>query len=239
MARESVAGNGVGQAGGMTVGWQMDADGSGLGDSHRAGAREGVPPPAPPRSFLAERGELQGASKGVELRPAEGPPPPGPLPSQTARGEGENSIPLRRSFCRSPSPAQFAGEGRGGGRPRTQTGPFRRVRIHPSPEADPSRPAPLRLQGLPAGRRSYKIQRSANLPLRPPHRRAGAPRCAGRAPPPVVAGTSSRIRFPQPVLQDPAQRTSSRTKLIAGLTRTEHTCCGGRRMKSAGPIPHP
>ena len=37
------------------------ADGLGLGDGHCTGARRGAPPPTPPRSFLAERGEFGGA----------------------------------------------------------------------------------------------------------------------------------------------------------------------------------
>src|SRR5687768_17028521 len=56
----------------------------------------GAPPPAPPRSFLAERGEFDRAPDGSNCV-RRGPPPPGPLPSQTARGEGGNSIPLRQA----------------------------------------------------------------------------------------------------------------------------------------------
>jgi hypothetical protein len=34
---------------------------SGFDERHRTGAREGAPPPTPPRSFLAERGEFDRA----------------------------------------------------------------------------------------------------------------------------------------------------------------------------------
>ena len=76
-------------------------------------------PRAPPRSFLAERGEFAWGSKDIELRPRS--PIPRPLPSQTARGEGENSIARRLTSARCPSkrvtspPGFFGGEaGRGG-----------------------------------------------------------------------------------------------------------------------------
>jgi len=157
-----------------------------IGEGHRAGARRGPPPPAPPPSFLGERGEFDGASSACRARPRAPPParrlatspnsgggtpmergsttgtslrPRGPLPRplparSSGRGEnsmalrngialapdavphprplpprssgrGENSIPLRRPSRRSPSPTQFVGEGRGGGRRRTQCDPSR------------------------------------------------------------------------------------------------------------------
>ncbi len=125
-------------------------------------APDGAPPPAPPRSFLTERGELQDASKGIELRPR-APPLSRPLPPRTAGGRGElncapegtltrslrlapspasgrgykTSVPLRRFLCRSPSPAQFAGEGRGGGRLTTPRHPIRS-----SPPPAPHQPPP-------------------------------------------------------------------------------------------------
>jgi hypothetical protein len=43
-----------------------------------------------------------------------GVPLPRPLPVRSSR-RGENSIPLRKLWVASPSPAQFVGEGRGGG----------------------------------------------------------------------------------------------------------------------------
>ena len=96
--------------------------------------------PSPVPSPLVPRGEgglrSRGGTarrKGSRWRPTE-PSPPGPLPR--CAGEGENSIPLRPGFCRSPSPAQFVGEGRGGGPPAVRRDAFRRAvisRQHPSP----------------------------------------------------------------------------------------------------------
>jgi hypothetical protein len=75
--------------------------------------RRRAPPPAPPRSFLAERGEFACASS-APLRPHRSlslAPPPrawGRLNfAPVSDGTGVNS----------PSPTQFVGEGRGGGRP--------------------------------------------------------------------------------------------------------------------------
>ena len=92
-----------------------------------------APPPAPPRSFLAERGEVDGASEGVERmsarcgmhRAASDDAPPLPAsPPRTAGGRGEFDR-APEGIRRSPSPAQFAGEGRGGGRPTIPLAGFR------------------------------------------------------------------------------------------------------------------
>src|SRR5688572_2007696 len=56
------------------------------------------PPPAPPRSFLAERGEFDRGATRIELRPPES-PTPRPLPPRSS-GRGENSIELRKPFPR-------------------------------------------------------------------------------------------------------------------------------------------
>jgi hypothetical protein len=58
------------------------ADGSRLGELHRTGARPGAPPPAPPRSFLTERGEFDRVAddpdcvRGRPLRSLRLAPPP-------------------------------------------------------------------------------------------------------------------------------------------------------------------
>jgi hypothetical protein len=80
--------------------------------------RRGAPPPAPPRSFLAERGEFDCAPAGSALRPTRC-PSPGPSPL-VPRGEGRirsRSGRFRRApepvpFI--PSPTLFVGEGRRG-----------------------------------------------------------------------------------------------------------------------------
>jgi hypothetical protein len=259
MARECVSIDAADQ------GTAEDSEGPGLGEGHWAGVREGAPPPTPPRANYARRGENSIARDGHPCASAEALTRGLRAAPSPASGRGyigtDRSDRSAAEFSLPHAVCAVCGEGRGGGRPRTQSDDSRRapiLRQHQPPPAvsgevgewcepgggargsrrsfrlSSSRtsalrtphsalrtlalshsrtlalshsrtphsalpPAPLRLQGLPAGRRSYKIQRSANLPLRPPQRRSGAPRCAGRAPPPVCSGTSSRIRNPQPV----------------------------------------
>jgi hypothetical protein len=133
-------------------------------DGHRAGVRES-PSPRPPPPLTRERGRIRARSGNSALRSAGPLPRPLPAqttrgegrtsivlsqhfaapagaltrlvtsPPSPASGRGYK---LHRPFDRprrSPSPAQFAGEGRGGGRRRTQTSACRRVAI--------SRPPPL------------------------------------------------------------------------------------------------
>jgi hypothetical protein len=91
----------------------------------------GAPPPAPPRSFLAERGEFDCASTDIELRP-QGAPSPGLSPKKDwGRGDALRrfcACETRPTACRSalefsPSPAQ-RGRGPGGG------GPVGRSSVH-------------------------------------------------------------------------------------------------------------
>src|SRR5688572_28830572 len=91
--------------------------------------RRGAPPPAPPRSFLAERGEFDGASERLELRPAES-PTPGPSPL-VPRGEGRIRSRFDKVRCTSlPRAVCGGGSGRGAAQ-------------HPAPNA------PNRLQPCP------------------------------------------------------------------------------------------
>ena len=69
--------------------------------------RRGAPPPAPPRSFLAERGEFDCGSTGIGLR-RRGAPLSRPLPHKLRGGE-ENSIPLRRGIELRPRDAPAPG----------------------------------------------------------------------------------------------------------------------------------
>ena len=101
------------------------------------------------------------------------------------------------SSARVTSPRSW-GRGRERGRP---SGAVRSssiaVILAQCPRSPLRKAACLEPEGLPRRRVSYKIQRSANLPLRPPApqaiRRAGAPHCAGAGPHArLFPGTSSR-----------------------------------------------
>ena len=71
--------------------------------------RRGAPPPAPPRSFLAERVEFDRAPD--EIGAPAGAPSPDPSPRSS--GRGENSIPLRKA-CRARHPPPRCLRGRAG-----------------------------------------------------------------------------------------------------------------------------
>jgi hypothetical protein len=114
------------------------AAGSGLDEGHPAGVREGAPPPTPPRSFLAERGGVRlrdpGSAAGIPLASARAPSPRPPPPLSRERGRIRSRS--RRVGAVLPSPAQFAGEGRGGGARGRRRAPFdapRSLGHHPSP----------------------------------------------------------------------------------------------------------
>src|SRR5688500_1899413 len=92
----------------------------------------GAPPPAPPRSFLAERGEFDRGPARIELRPP-GRPLSRPLPQKTL---GERRI---RSRCDElsavlPPPRSLWGRVGEGGGPPSRTAPSAELGTLPSPQ---------------------------------------------------------------------------------------------------------
>jgi hypothetical protein len=141
--------------------------------------RRGAPPPAPPRSFLTERGELRCLGEKARTGARQGPLSP------AEREKGENSNPLRQAAhgvggCPSPGPSPFVPHGEG----RTSVTRRKSSNWHPAGPPLP-RGAGERGKFNPAST-GCALRRQGPSPARsgshPPPSRSGG--CVSRHPPP-------------------------------------------------------